>query len=147
MTFFNISSQGDLLTTTDHLSIEIAVYFGSPDQRCIMWKTIQRITEDELMDIDCVEIGFDELYLYFRSHIPSAAVPRGHHGHIWDLGNLSYIHEWEGRQKIKQAHHTLIPSDCGSRTRHKVCSIFLNLKRNIHTHTAREKIIVKQDYW
>ena len=31
--------------------------------------------------------------------------------YIW--GHLSYIHEWEGRQKIKQAHHTSVPSDCG----------------------------------
>ena len=35
MAFINISSQGDLSTTSDHLSIEIAVYFGSPDQRCM----------------------------------------------------------------------------------------------------------------
>ena len=35
MTLFNISSQGDLSTTTDHLSIEIAVYFVSPGQRCM----------------------------------------------------------------------------------------------------------------
>ena len=27
--------------------------------------------------------------------------------------NLSYLHEWEDRQKIKQAHHTTVPSDCG----------------------------------
>ena len=28
--------------------------------------------------------------------------------------NLSYLHKWrEGRQKIKQAHHTSVPSDCG----------------------------------
>ena len=35
MTFFNISSQGDLSTTTDHLSIEIEVYFRSLNQRCM----------------------------------------------------------------------------------------------------------------
>ena len=29
-----------------------------------MWKTIQLITEDEHMDLDCVEILFDELNLY-----------------------------------------------------------------------------------
>ena len=29
---------------------------------------------------------------------------------------LSYIHEWEGRQKIKQAHHTSVPSDCAPTT-------------------------------
>ena len=28
--------------------------------------------------------------------------------------NLSYIHEWEGRQKIKQAQHISVPSDCDS---------------------------------
>ena len=58
-----------------------------------MWKTIQLITEDEHMDLDCVEIQFDELNLYYRSYAPSVAVPRGHHRHIGDLGNFSYIHE------------------------------------------------------
>ena len=32
-----------------------------------MWKTIQLITEDGHMDLDCVEILFDELNLYYRS--------------------------------------------------------------------------------
>ena len=55
----------------------------------IMWKTIQLITEDEPMDIDCVEIELDELNLYYISHTPYAAVLRGHHRHIAELGNLS----------------------------------------------------------
>ena len=35
-----------------------------------------------------------------------------------ELGNLSYIHvyEWEGGQKVEQAHHTSVPSDCVSRS-------------------------------
>ena len=56
----------------------------------IMWKTIPRITEDELMDIDCIKIKFDQLNLYYHSHTPAAAVSRGHHMHIADLSNLSY---------------------------------------------------------
>ena len=71
--------------------MEIAVYFGSPGQR---W------------------IWFDELNLYYCSHRPSTAIPRGHHRHITELGNLSYIHEREGRRKIKQAHQTSVASDC-----------------------------------
>ena len=40
--------------------------------------------------------------------------PRGHHMHVAELGNLCYIHvyEWDGGQKVKQVHHTSVPSDC-----------------------------------
>ena len=39
----------------------------------------------------------------------------GRHRHVAELGNLTYVHvfEWEGRQKVKQVHHTSVPSDCG----------------------------------
>ena len=57
-----------------------------------MWKTIQLITEGEHMDLDCVEIWFGELNLYYRSYTLAAAVPRGHHRHIGDLGNFSYMY-------------------------------------------------------
>ena len=72
-----------------------------------MWKTIQLITEDEHMDLDCVEILFDELNLYYRSYTPSAAVPRSHHRHIADLGNFSYIHEYKraGRKSNRHIIH------------------------------------------
>ena len=51
MPFFNISSQRDLSTTTDHLSIEIAVYFGSPDHwghRTRAAVTLDNMAEDAI---------------------------------------------------------------------------------------------------
>ena len=93
MMFFNISSQGDFSTITDDFSIEIAGFFLEAqvwNAWVIIRTTNQRITKDEPVKIDCVEIWFDELNWYYLSHTPSVAVPRGHHTHIADLGNLSY---------------------------------------------------------
>ena len=103
MTFFNISSPKDLSTTTDHLSIEIAVYFGSPGQRCMGHHVEDHSTNHR---------GWAHGYRLHRNLIwwiklvlsftctPFVAVPRGHHRHIADLGNLSYRHEWEGTSYI-----------------------------------------------
>ena len=118
MTFFNISSQGDLLTTTDHLANEIAVYFVSPGQRCMGHHVEDHSTNHR---------GWAHGYwlrrnltwwfnLYHRSHAPSAAVPTGT-SQSWVTCGI--IYEWEGRQKIKQAHHTSVPSDCGQTTAKK----------------------------
>ena len=62
MMFFNISSQGDFSTITDDFSIDIAVFFSEAQVRnawVIMWTTNQRITKDEHVKIDCVEIWLD----------------------------------------------------------------------------------------
>ena len=58
MAFFNISSQGNWSRTTDHLSIEIALYFGILGQSFMDHNVEDHstITEDEHMDLDCVEI-------------------------------------------------------------------------------------------
>ena len=60
----------------------------------------------------------------------SAAVPRDHYRHVSELDSLSYIHvyKWEDGQKVKQAHHTSVPSDCVT-----VCASSYNLQMDSYT--------------